>query len=277
MLNNLLLGYDDSDGSRTALAQAIDIAEAAGSWIHLVHVDETDRQDVAGLITGPADDGTAAVQAAEAGLDESERRVEDRSNVMADAVETCHDAHIRCTQRQLFGNPGERLAHIGRLCSVVVVGQRRPPGRDHTHRIGPNINHLLRHCSVPLMVCDTNYQRLDAIQVLCWDDATSGRAVSMAATLCATVNTPLQVEITDIDARETDRISHELEYALKGFHIEHEIRSLGRTAVEAMAIPAKETTARWVVLGYPATVWPWQPSPLKIALSTPNLVRVFVP
>jgi len=275
MLNNILLGYDDSDGSRTALAQAIDIAEAAGSWVHLVNVNETERGaslEMPGLQASP---GAGAVAAAQAGLDPDERPVPDYPNVLADAVETCQGAQVRCTQRGLFGDPGRRLAEMGRIHNMVVVGQKRPPGRGQ--RIGSTLNSLLRHCSVPLMVCATAYQRLTTVGLLFWDDAPSGRALSVAAELCATMNVPLRIGLTDVDAKRAEHVSREIDYAMKGFHIEYETRVVARTAADATALSATDTGTHWMVMAYPPTLWPWQPSPLKTALMTPNLVRIFVP
>lgn len=274
MFSNILLGYDDTDSSRTALAQAIDIAEVAGSWVHLVDVDVTERGDIE-LTDTQTSPGAGAMAAALAGLEAEHRPVAAHRNALADAVETCQRAHVRCTQRQLFGDPGERLAELGRLNSMVVVGQRRLPGRGQ--RIGATLGSLLRHCSVPLMVCATAYQRLTSVGVLFWDDAASARAVSFAAELCKVMNVPLRIGLTDVDAKQAEQISHQIDYAMKGFHIEYETRVVGRTAAGATALSATDTGARFVVMAYPQMLWPWRPNPLKTALMTPNLVRVFIP
>ncbi len=275
MLNNILLGYEGTDSSRVALAHSIEIADVAGSWIHLVNVDAADRDGAEELQFDHSGPGAGAVMAAQAGIEAEQYQAPEPGSILADAVEACHNAQVRCTQRHLYGSPGERLAQLGRLSSMVVIG--RKSSATGGRRIGATTGSLLRHCSVPLMVCAPTYQRLKSVQALFWDDAASARAVTVAAELCMTMNVPLQIGISEVGARRAEQLVREIDYAMKGFHIEHETRVVSQSAADATALSATETGAHWVVMAYPPTLWPWRPSPLKTALMTQNLVRVFVP
>jgi len=277
MLKNILVGYDDSRSARAALQQALDIAEAAPAWIHLVHAEEAVGADAELLLLSEPGPVEAALAAAEAGIETEPDAPPDTEQALDAAVEVCHNANVPCTSRQVFGRAGEKLAQMSRLYNLLVVGESSEPKRGQRHHIGSNLRHLLRHCPIPLMVCAHNYHALDAAMLIYRDDAAGGRALSLAGELCSTLNIPLKIAVVEMAPEHQDRIAAELKNALKAFHVESELQALDRSGAEVVPLATVEWAARCVIMSYAPAIWPWAPSAVRTAMGTPNLVRFIVP
>ncbi len=277
MLRNILVGYDDSRSARAALQQALDIAEAAQAWVHLVHAEETVGSDTELALLAEPGPVEATLAAAEAGLEaEPDTSLQTEAPLEA-AVEACRNAKVPCSSRQVFGRAGEKLTEMARLYQLLVVGESSEPKRGQRHHLGGNLRHLLRHCPAPLMVCPHNYHALDTAMLIYRDDAAGGRSLSLAGELCSTLNIPLKIAVVEMASEHEERVAAELENALKAFHVESELQVLNRTAVEAVPLATVEWPARCVIMPYAPALWPWAPSAVKVALATPNLIRFIVP
>ncbi len=277
MLRNILVGYDDSRSARTALQQAVDIAEAAKAWIHLVSADEAAAADAGtGLLVEP-DHLQTALTAAEIGSETEPDAPLDTGQSLDAGVNICRTANVACTARQVFGRAGEKLAEMARLYNLLVVGQSREPKRGQPHHSGPNIKYLLRHCPVPLLVGAETYKALDVAMVIYRNDAAGGRALNLAGELCSSLNIPLKTVIPAPDSDQTARTVAEIEYALKAFHVEHEVQVVERSAAELVPLASVEWGARCVIMSYPPVVWPWSAGAIRVATATPNLLKLIVP
>ncbi len=282
MIRNILVGYDHSRSSQAALQQALDIAEAAQSWLHLVYVDEAAvREDGLELLSSISveDHGVAVAATAEEGAfaPEPPPPVEAEIPVLTAGAEACYQAHVPYDTQRLFGTPGERLAHLARLQQLLVVGESSEPRRGMRHHLGPNLRFLLRNCPVPLLVCNYNYRAMDSALVVYQDDAAGGRALSLAGVLCSALNIPLTVAVAGRTVEDPETLVADLELALRVFHVEHEIQVLDRTVAEVVSLVPMEWAARCVVLAYPPLVWPWNVNAIRAAMATPNLMRLIVP
>lgn len=279
MIRNMLVGYDDSRSAQAALQQALDIAEAAQAWLHLAHVDDTAGRDEGRelLSSSSAADHTVAAVTADIETIQPEPATETDGPVFGSAVEMCRRARVPYTTHQVFGSPGERLAHMSRLHNMLIVGESSEPRRGLRHHLGANLRFLLRNCPIPLLVCNYNYRAMDSALIVYQDDPAGGRALSMAGELCSSLNIRLTVVVAGKAPDDDDQTVVDLEWALRAFHVEHEIQVLDRTAAEIVSLISVEWGARCVVLPYPPLVWPWTVNAIKAALATPNLMRLIVP
>jgi nucleotide-binding universal stress UspA family protein len=285
MLGNILVGYDDSLSARTALQQTLDIAQAQHSWAHLVHVEPIGDVTTQSDLLGPPDHVQTALAVAEAEVEAEPDAPLDTGTCLDAGAVSCRDAEVPCTTRRVFGSPGETLARMARLYDMLVIGESRMTKEGQRPQIGANVKYLLRHCPVPLMVASHNYQAIDGALLIFHNDAGGGRAFNIAGQLCTALNIPLTIAVEadsvregrGAGSRESDRLVAELQYALKAFHIEHEVYVLDRTGQEMVPLATVEWDAQCVIMSYPPVVWPWGGSEIKTAMATAGLVKIIVP
>lgn len=276
MPSNIIVGYDDLHSSRSALQQAVSIASAAQAWVHLVHVDE-DHRDADIMPEALETPGAVAVHMADADLVEDMREPLDVGGAFDYAIEACQDADVPFTCRRVHGTVGERLPELAMPYDLLVVGQSSRPRVETGHRIGANMKHILRTCPIPMLVGAYNYIPLDSAAVLYQSEPAGGRAVAFAGALCAALNIPLKVVLCGDEAALLEQVRAELRYVMKGFHVEYDVVSTPGSMVDTVPMVPTEWGARCVIMPFPSNLWPWSPNPVKTALATQNLLKIFIP
>ena len=276
MIKNVLVGYDESRPAQVALAQALDLAEATSGRVRLVVV-RTEE--------GPAPQPELAaepgiVDMVNVGLDDEEMEIEsagappfvEHARTMLSAAGTTGSIRVANS-----GQPAACLREEADLADLLVVGRSRAHSGGQVGRTTRNL--LKSHLPCPLLICTNQYLPITSMLLVYWPGPRSGRAVSLAAELAATLNIDLDTVVTAPEHRAPRRKRDRVESALLAYHTEGEVVATTEDPAEAVLTAGLQYNPVLVVIPEPSLLrWPWQLAPLySSALELPDTMLLVVP
>lgn len=279
MLRSILVGYDDSHTAQTALRQAIDLAQASRAWLQVCFVEDVEEpeSELTQAEATPDDIAVSSLDIAVGPETEDEPTINDRGPVLQEAADWCNEEGVPCVTRHLFGRFGERIVAFAYLHDLLIVGQSRNVRRGQRHRVGPHIRHLLWNCPVPMILGDSEYHQPLAATLLFEDNPYGGRALATTAILCDILDMRLHVAVPEGASPDIGTTETELEYALKPYDFQWDVRTFNRSPIETVYAANREWEDRMMVIPRPPKAWPWSTTTIDAVVSIPDAMKVIVP
>jgi len=274
MIKNILVGYDESRPAQVALAQAIDLAEATAGRVRLVVVRTEEGPAPQPELT--AEPGI--VDMVNVGLDKDELETES-----AGVPPFVEEARMKLAAADVGGSirvanggqPAGCLREEADLADVLVVGRSRAHSGGQVGRTTRNL--LKSHLPCPLLMCTNQYLPITSMLLVYWPGPGSGRAVSLAGELAATLNIDLDTVVTAPGHRAPRRERARVASALLAYHTEGEVIATAEAAAQAVFMAGLRPSL--LVIPEPSLPrWPWQLAPLySSALELPETLLLIVP
>ncbi|MCD6362161.1 MAG: universal stress protein [Armatimonadetes bacterium] len=245
MIRNIMVGYDGSRLAEVAAEQAMELAEAAGGRLHVVHVQPTPPgEDDLAAGERELDIVSAALPREEADADQPEPEPMN----LEELHRLCEARHIGCEEEHLYGrNPGPRLLRRSWLTDLLVIGR----GREREHRagdVGPTTDFLLSELVAPTLVCARQHVELRSVLVPYRVSVSGGRALSFAAHLCELMNAKLTALVCEPDRIRAGQALEAAERALRAYDIEGDHAISLNSPLEALRTAALERESSLIVV-----------------------------
>lgn len=282
MIKNILVGYGGTRGSLVALAQALDLAQAAGARLRLARIETVgDDSGIAALaMDSPAEVGLSAsgVLAAAAERAEVEPDSMGPSAVLEEGALRCRDAGVNCSLARFYGDPAERLSELSRLADVVVIGRRGDASAYRGGLMGRTARKLAAGALVPTLFADREYLEPRSATLYYEPRPEGGRALAVAAEVASLLNITLNVACAGRGRTSPAQAEQEARFALRAYHLDGDFIASSQAGAEAVQNAA-------LLWGDPLLVVPTSPprglfpdfSVLRAAMATPNTNVLLVP
>lgn len=258
-MRNIVVGYDGSRASETAVEQALDIAELTGGRLFLATVTTVTDGDLDAESMGQPDIAEMAMPPRQPGEEDEEGRAAARPLSLEEIHRTCQDRNIVCEDEQLFGRrAGARLLRRSWLSDLLVVGcgdERR------SGAIGPNVTFLLSELVSPTLVCARRRIEIRSVLMPYKISVSGGRALSFAGRLCEALNAELRVLVCEPKRSDAHDASESAETLLRAYQVDSAIDVALTVPQDAVRSAAMERDASFVII--PGAhkryyLFPWQ-------------------
>lgn len=275
-MRNILVGFDGSRGSATALRQTIPLAEALNARVRVVQaLEPVSPQDMVGVEEPP--DPVTMLDRAEAMRPRDD--VEDpvpADPELGSAARLLEQAGITSSWQTRHGMATRILPEQALAMDMLVLGRRGTLGRSAVGRTAASI---IYHPTVPTLLCREDPVPLRRLLLIYEPTPSGGRAVRVAGELASVLNVTLDVAVPDTDRRRGEETLAYLSSALRAYHVEGERVRYNGALHEAVSDMSLDLGSSMVVLGDGhSCLWPWsKPANIRAAVQVPGAVSLVVP
>ncbi len=276
-MRNILVGYDGSRGSATALRQTIPLAEALQSRVRVVQaVEPVSPQDMVRMDEGP--DPVTVVDRVEA---MRSREEVDEGPLPSDpdldaAARIVENAGITCSLQTRSGMATRVLPEQAIAMDMLVLGRH---GTLRRSAVGRTAASIIYHPTVPTLLCQEEPLPLHRLLLVYEPTPSGGRALRVAGELASELNVTLDVAVPDTDRRRGEENLAYVSSALRAYHVEGERVRFNGALPEAVSEMALDMGSSMVVLGDGhSCLWPWsKPANIRAAVQVPGALSLVVP
>ncbi len=183
MFTRLLVGLDGSLASRAALAQAVAIGGKVPSILVLAHVDAPE------LSSAPLGNRSGENWPSDPGVMSREQSY--TSPLVESAAQSARASGLEVETVCRRGHPVHEMHELSAAADAIFVG--RCDGEDDGDLLGSTARELIRNTPIPVVICGPTCSPADRCAVLYDGEASSTRALSLAARYAGVTGAAVEV------------------------------------------------------------------------------------